>query len=254
MNIIIIEDELKTAKALGQLIVSAEKSAHIESTIQSVAGAVSYLSSKPLPDLIFMDIQLGDGLCFDIFKQITVTPPVVFCTAFDEYAMEAFRSNGIDYILKPFSSETVIAAMAKVRQMKNFFQIHKNPINDLNTLLSQFNKKGKKGFLVFKNNKYITLQTENIAYFYIRNETTKLVTFDAIEYLINFSLDELHDQLAPDQFYRANRQYLVNYSAIKEVEHYLARKLFVKLVIPTTDQLIVGKDKAAAFLNWLGNR
>ena len=107
MTIIIIEDEVKTAKALGQLILSIRPDAQILSYIQSIDGAVSYLLENDHPDLIFMDIQLADGLCFEIFKNVEVLSPVIFCTAFDDYAIEAFKSNGVDYVLKPFSRESI---------------------------------------------------------------------------------------------------------------------------------------------------
>ena len=114
--------------------------------------------------------------------------------------------------------------------------------------------KGKSSFLVFKNNKYQTIQTENIAFFYIKNETPTIVTFDKTEYQITQSLDEVHKLLSAIQFFRINRQYLVNFSAIREAEHYFSRKLILKLTIPTEEKLLVGKEKATAFLSWLENR
>jgi two-component system response regulator LytT len=254
MNIAVIEDEIKTAKALGQLILAVEPSAKIIATIQSVETAVKYLTENESPDLIFMDVQLADGLCFEIFKAVKVVSPVIFCTAFDEYAMDAFKTNGVDYVLKPFSRESIIAALDKVHQLKTFFQTQENPLADLEKLLNNVGAQGKKGFLVFKNNKYVTIQTENIAFFYIRNDSTTIVTFDRQEYAITLSLEEVHQLLAAKQFFRINRQYLINFNSVKEVEHYFARKLFVKLVIETPEKLLVGKDKAAGFLAWLDNR
>ena len=255
MTIIIIEDEVKTAKALGQLIMSIRPDVQILSYIQSVDGAVSYLTENDQPDLIFMDIQLADGLCFEIFKSVEVVSPVIFCTAFDNYAIEAFKANGIDYVLKPFSRESIAAAIKKAAELKNFFQRNKKNLPDFEYLLTRSGENaGKSSFLVFKNNKYLTVQTENIAYFFIKNETPTIMTFDKGEYPITQSLDEVHKLLAPSQFFRVNRQYLVSFSAIREAEHYFSRKLLLKLTVPTEEKLLVGKEKATAFLGWLENR
>jgi len=255
MTILIIEDEVKTAKALGQLIVSIRPDAQVVSYIQSIEGAVSYLTDNDQPDLIFMDIQLADGLCFEIFKSVEVVSPVIFCTAFDDYAIEAFKSNGIDYVLKPFSRETIAQAITKAVELKNFFQRNKKIMPDFEYLLTKTGEiTGKSSFLVFKNNKYQTVQTDTIAFFYIKYETPTIMCFDKTEYQITQSLDEVHKLLAPSQFFRLNRQYLVNFSAVREAEHYFSRKLLVKLTVPTEEKLLVGKEKVTAFLSWLENR
>lgn len=255
MNIIIIEDEVKTAKALGQLILSIKPETKILSYIQSVEGAVDYLTNNDQPDLIFMDIHLADGLSFEIFKSVDVIAPVIFCTAFDNYAIEAFKSNGIDYVLKPFSKENIEQAINKATELENFFQRNKTSLPDFEQLLSKVGMQaGKSSFLVFKNGKYLTIQTENIACFFIKNETPTIMTFDKAEFQITQSIDEVHKLLSPNQFFRINRQYLVNFSAVKEVEHYFARKLILKLTVPTEEKLLVGKEKSTSFLNWLENR
>ena len=253
MNIIIIEDELKAARSLENMVGEIRPSAVVVTKLQSVEGAVCYLSDNPHPDLIFMDIQLSDGLCFEIFKSIKISCPIVFCTAFDEYSLPAFKANGVDYILKPFSKEDITDAFKKVDELRNFFQ--KSAAPDLSALLSQIvPPAGKKNFLVFKNNKYVSVPTDDVAYFYIRNELTSMMTFDQQEYTLNQSLDQLVAVLSPVQFFRVNRQYLVNFKAIKEIEHYFMRKLYVKLTIPTPEKLLINKEKAPVFLNWMENR
>ena len=255
MRVIIIEDEVKTAKALGQLILSIRPDSQILAYIQSIDSAVSYLSENDQPDLIFMDIQLADGLCFEIFKSVEIISPVIFCTAFDNYAIEAFKANGIDYVLKPFSRESIAQAIKKAVELKNFFQRNKKNLPDFEYLLTRTGENtGKSSFLVFKSNKYVTIQTDTIAFFFIKNETPTIMTFDKNEYQITQSLDEVHKLLAPSQFFRINRQYLVNFSAVREAEHYFSRKLIIKLKVPTEEKLLVGKDKVTAFLNWLENR
>lgn len=255
MNVLIIEDEVKTAKALARLITTVNPEANLVGSIQSVETAVQYLSANAAPDLIFMDIQLADGLSFDIFKRVKIVSPVVFCTAYNDYAIEAFKVNGIDYVLKPIAEENIRAAFEKVYGLKNFFQTHKSEANDIEALINRIEENnGKKSFLVFKNNKYLIIPTDTIAFFYIRNETPTIVNFDQEEYSISQSLDEVSHLLPFKQFFRLNRQYLINFKAVKEVEHYFARKLLVKLIIPSPDKLLVGKDKVTAFLSWLENR
>jgi len=253
MNILIIEDEIKAARSLAAMIGEIKPGAKILAQLQSIERVVAYFAENTQPDLIFMDVQLADGICFDIFKQVKITCPVVFCTAFDEYSLEAFKSNGIDYVVKPISKENIVAAFKKVDELKNFFQQSLMPdIGDLLTKLG--NPEGKKSFLVSKLNKYMTVSTENIAFFYIRNETTMIMCFDQQEYALAQSMDHVHSLLAPKQFFRLNRQYLVNFAAVKELERYFARKLFVRLTIPTPDKLLVNKEKINSFLSWLENR
>jgi two-component system response regulator LytT len=252
MNII-IEDELKTAKSLENIVLGLRPNAKIVGQYQSVERSVEALSVIPQPDLIFMDVQLADGLSFEIFKSVRITCPVVFCTAFDEYSLEAFKSNGVDYVLKPFSKEDIQTALQKVDALKNFFQ--QNTLPDLGELLSKLNPTaGKTSFLVFKNQKYTTVQTDSIAFFYIRNEGTSIMCFDRQEYTLNQSLDQITAAVSSKQFFRVNRQYLVNFKAIKEVEHYFLRKLYVKLVIETPEKLLINKEKSTAFLAWMEDR
>ena len=256
MNILIIEDEIKTAKALGHIIKTIRPAANIVAFIQSIEAAVIYLSENANPDLIFMDVQLADGLCFEIFKNVKIQSPVIFCTAFSDYTMDAFKTNGIDYILKPFSKESIAEAMEKADQLKNFFQTNSNGIEGFENMLQKIGvvQNGKTGFLVFTNNKYITVPTESIAFFYIHFQATMIMTFEKQQYSIAPSLDEVHKDLSSKQFFRINRQYLINFKAIKEVEHYFARKLLVHLTIPTSEKLLIGKDKTTVFLQWLENR
>lgn len=255
MKIAIIEDEIKTAKSLANMIASVRSDAEIVVTIQSVERAVSYLTENPQPDLIFMDIQLSDGLCFQIFESVKVVPPVIFCTAYDNYAIEAFKANGIDYLLKPFKKEHIEAALDKLAQLKTYFSSDQQLAPDLEVLLKKLGgNDGKKSFLVFRQNKYVTVKTEQIAFFYIHHETTCIRTFDQQEYTIPQPLEEVQAMVPASQFYRLNRQYLINFDAIKEVEHYFSRKLFIRLAIPTPEKLLIGKEKVSHFLGWLENR
>ena len=253
MNILIVEDEIKSARSLINLIADIRPSAKIAAQLQSISSVVKFLSEEKEPDLIFMDIQLSDGLCFEIFKAVKVHCPVVFCTAFDDYALEAFRANAIDYVLKPFSRENIVTAFEKVDEFKNFFQQNTQP--NLDDLLAKITEPGgKKSFLVFKHNKYFTVPTENIAFFYVKYESSLIMSFDRQEYPVSQSLEQIQNSLPEKQFFRLNRQYLINFKAVKEVEHYFARKLLVNLVVPAPEKLLVSKEKVTSFLHWLENR
>lgn len=253
MNIVIIEDEPRTAQSLENIVLDLKPEAEITGRYDSIADSAKALSSGNHPDLIFMDIQLADGLSFEIFKLVEIKCPVIFCTAFDEYSLEAFKSNGIDYILKPFSRESIWEALKKVDELRNFFQ--QKTTGDINDLIGKLNKpEGKSSFLVFKNQKYTTIQTQDIAFFYIRNESTFAVCFDRQEYPLSQPLSHIAGMVAASQFYRVNRQYLVNFSAVKEIEHYFLRKLYIRLTIETPEKLFINKEKSHSFFSWLENR
>ncbi|AZB17355.1 DNA-binding response regulator [Chryseobacterium indologenes] len=253
MNIIIIEDEFRAAKSLQNLVLDLRPDSRILGVYDSIEASIDALSKDMKPDLIFMDIHLSDGLSFEIFKAIEITCPVVFCTAFDQYMLDAFKSKGVDYVLKPFSREDIAEALKKVDELKKFFQ--KNELPDLESLLQKINQpEGKSNFLVFKNQKYSTIPTESIAYFYIHNEITHLVTFAKEQFQLTQPLGQIAEQVSDKQFFRVNRQYLVNFKAIKEMEHYFQRKILVKLVIETPEKLLINKEKTHSFFTWLEER
>ena len=254
MNIIIIEDEFRAAKSLQNLISDLKPDSKILGVYDSIETSIEGLKDVK-PDLIFMDIQLSDGLSFEIFKSVDITCPVVFCTAFDQYMLDAFKSKGVDYVLKPFSKEDIAEALKKVDELKKFFQ--KNDLPDLELLIQKINQPaatGKSNFLVFKNQKYTTIPTEDIAYFYIHNEITHLVTFGKEQFSLSQPLGQVAEQVSDKQFFRVNRQYLVNFKAIKEMEHYFQRKILVKLTVETPEKLLINKEKTHSFFTWLEDR
>ncbi|TWF39897.1 LytTR family two component transcriptional regulator [Chitinophaga polysaccharea] len=254
MRIVIIEDEIKAAKSLAGMIAKVRPAATVETMLHSVESAVAYLSAHEPPDLVFMDVQLADGLCFEIFKQVKISSPVVFCTAFGEYSMDAIKSNGVDYLLKPYAVADLEAAFEKTDNLRNFFQ-QKSAQPDWQELIKRLDKnEGKTSFLVFHNNRYLTVRTDNIAYIYIKYDAPYIVTFQDQKYIISQTMEQLQSQLSPRQFYRLNRQYLVNFDAIKEVEHYSARKLALQLNVVTPEPLVIGKEKITQFLQWMENR
>jgi DNA-binding LytR/AlgR family response regulator len=253
MKILIIEDEPRSAASLERIIKEMKPEVDIIGKCQSIEASVKFLAGHILPDLIFMDIQLADGIAFEIFKQVEVLAPVIFCTAFDAYSIQAFKQNGIDYILKPFTGEDIEKALDKVEHLSRFYK--KNTQMDFTDLVTRLTMPaGKSNFLVFHQQKYLSIATETIAFFYVQHGATCIMDFEQKEYVINQSLDQVAVQVSDRQFFRANRQYLVNFKAIKQVEPFFMRKLYIKLLFDTKEKILVNKEKAPKLLAWMENR
>lgn len=250
MKIVIIEDEKLTADDLAETILKIVPDAKIISVLHSVSTAISWFLKNDDPDLIFSDIQLGDGLSFEIFKKISTNVPVIFCTAYDEYALKAFDANGIDYILKPFDKSTIEAAFNKYNRLKNKFSENSSALDNVIQLFENKKKHNQGSVLVYHKDKIVPVRLEDIALFYIENEITYLLTFAQKSYTINKTIEEL-EKIASDDFFRVNRQFLVNRKAIKEASHYFARKLSLTLTIPYKETITVSKLKVSEFLDWL---
>jgi two-component system, LytTR family, response regulator LytT len=254
MKVLVIEDEPITARELKFVLRKLDKNIEILDTVDSVETALECLNQLQ-PELIFSDIHLADGICFDIFNKIEVKCPIIFCTAFDEYAIEAFNTNGVAYILKPFTEQSVGNALEKVKNLTHFQDKHK-AYTDMSTLSKLLSNKTdyKSSFLVSRSGKLIPVDISNVAFFYIKNEIVMLYTVKGESYMTDYSLDKLEAEVDSHDFYRANRQFLLNRRIVKEVEHYFARKLLVKTQIPSPESIIVSKAKATDFTNWLANK
>ncbi|MBK9014004.1 MAG: response regulator transcription factor [Saprospiraceae bacterium] len=209
---------------------------------------------KPQLDLAFFDIQLADGLSFDIFKEVEVRCPVVFCTAFDDYALQAFQTDGVEYILKPFDENSVRRALDKVKFLGQFFGAGQAGHEKIAQVAEQMHRGKKSSFLVSFQGKFLPISVQDVAFFTILGEYTWLYTFKGESYNLPHSLEELEGMLDERQFYRANRQYLVNFAAVRHVENDFARKLAVKLTLKTPDPITVSKARASDFLRWMNER
>jgi two-component system, LytTR family, response regulator LytT len=251
MKIVIVEDELNTAKDLEKTIISIEKSYEIVAILQSVEEALEFFHEKQEVDLIFSDIQLGDGLSFEIYQNTDFKlPPIIFCTAFDQYALDAFRNNGIDYVLKPFSKDSIKTAITKFIDLKGKLD---NSLPDFAGIIAQLKEKQpsvRGAVIVYQGDKIIPIDTQAIALFYTENTINYAYTFDAKSYALNDTLDTLEKRFYP-LFFRANRQFLINRKAVKDASHFFNRKMVVNIAIPFKEKIIVSKLKTTLFLNWL---
>lgn len=252
MKVVIIEDESLTAEDLAEILLKFPDGIQVIKILASVTEAITYFKQNTYPDLIFCDIQLGDGHSFEIFKAVQIDVPVIFCTAYDEYALEAFKNNGIAYILKPFVKKDIKAAIEKYKSLRallgktgfNFDNLLKNIHPGL------IHEKKISALLITWKDKIIPVKINDIALFNIDYKTTQLITFDNQVYFVNHTLDEL-EEICGEIFYRANRQYLINRNAVSEALQYYARKLIVKLKIDGKHEIIISKSRVPEFLSWL---
>lgn len=252
MKVVIVEDEALTAEDLAEILLKLPDGIEVVKILPSVQEAMIYFRHNSSPDLIFCDIQLGDGHSFEIFKAIRIDAPVIFCTAYDEYALEAFKNNGIDYILKPFTKQTIKAAIEKFKSLKS--RLSSSGIDFTNVLqnIQTRHQPDRKvsSLLINWKDKIIPVRINDIALFNIDFKMTQLLTFTNQKYFVNHTLDEL-EEICGEDFYRANRQYLINRSAVTEALQYHARKLVLKLKVEDKHEIIISKNKIPEFLSWL---
>jgi two-component system, LytTR family, response regulator len=251
MKAIIVEDEKPAAEKLKKAIEKADQSIEILEVLNSVHSSVKWLQQNPMPDLMFMDIELSDGLSFKIFEQVNIHCPVIFCTAYDEYWQEAFEHNSIDYLLKPVKQEKLEAALHKYERLKQYFAVNFQQ-------LQQWQQSGsspgyKRRFLVKRGTDYISIKTEDIAYFYATHKLVCMVDNKNQKYILDLSLADIEKQLDPAHFYRVNRKYLAQLSAIKKIKVYPKSKLLLELEPAINEEIIISQENVAAFKEWMGN-
>lgn len=249
VRILIIEDEEAAAKRLSKMLKESWSEAEIIGHVSSIRAAVEWFASNDQPDLAFFDIHLADGSSFEIFKQAAVECPVVFTTAYDQYALEAFRVNSIDYLLKPVKKEELERAIDKFRKMHSHSQA---PI-DIQKLLSTIQQKTeyKERFVIRYGEHMRTIQAADVAYFYTENRISFAVLKEGKRYAVDFNLDQLEEMLNPKQFFRINRQFIIGYDSITEMLTYSKSRVLVKLAPPTKEDTIVSTERSAAFKAWL---
>lgn len=249
MKALIIEDEVLAAQSLQKLITEVAPETEIIGVLQSIEESVAWFDENPMPDLVFMDIHLADGSSFAIFERTQITCPVIFTTAYDEYALKAFEVSSIDYLLKPINRNDLTRAMHKFNALVGEKQNNNDAIE---TLLHHIGlkKNYKSCFLVPERDKLIPLPTANIAYIYIEDKLVKTIALDGHTYYMSQTLDEIMTQLNPDDFFRANRQFIVSRKAIKDMTIWFGNKLSLNLLVEIPEDIIISKAKVAEFKTW----
>jgi len=252
MKALIIEDETLAAKHL-QHVIDDVGNIIIVGITDSIRDTIEWLKSNPQPELIFMDIHLADGSAFEIFRHVDITCPIIFTTAYDEYALKAFKVNSIDYLLKPVDYASVKGAIKKLELISS----KNNSSVELKMFIDSFTKKVsyRTHFLVpVKGDKLIPVQTSEIAFIFIDTGIVKAVTFEEKSLRFEYTLDELADMLDPDNYFRANRQYIISRRAIKDMDLWFNSRLSVNLKIVTPERILISKARIPEFKNWFGGR
>ncbi|MFC3810263.1 LytR/AlgR family response regulator transcription factor [Lacihabitans lacunae] len=251
MKVVIIEDEKITAEDLVSCIAEVRKDYEVVKILGSVKTATKYFEENTDFDLIFSDIQLSDGVSFEIYKNLQIQVPVIFCTAYDNFSLEAFKTNGIAYVLKPFSTPNIAEAIDK------FELLTKKKDNSLNDLLAYFennnpNSSIAKSILIHQNDKIIPLNIDKIGLINLENGIIKLHTIAGKIFVSSQTLEEFEKMNLP-YFYRVNRQIILNRNIIKDVSQYFNRKLLINISLEFSEHILVSKEKSPAFLSWLAN-
>jgi DNA-binding LytR/AlgR family response regulator len=252
MKVIIIEDELPAANRLAKMLHNIDNELELVTKLDSVASAVAFFGSSPEVDLIFMDIQLADGISFDIFYQAKIKTPVVFTTAFDQYTLKAFKVNSIDYLLKPIDENELRNALKKYRDL---YHKKENDFPDkMMKLMQELNAhKYKERLLVKRGQTLNYVKTDATAFCYADGKLCFAVDFSNNKHLLENNLSQLEEQLEPNKFYRINRHLLVNIDAIKKVHTWLGGRLKLEISPNTTAETVVSRERVNGFKEWLGH-
>lgn len=250
MKAVIVEDELVASQNLARLVGMVSPDIEIIAALQSVEESIEWFSINPTPDLVFMDIHLADGPSFAIFDKVKIKCPIIFTTAYNEYALKAFEVNSIDYLLKPITKSDLERAISKYKDLTFPKNDNSEMLTNMIAMLSEKKNVYKSHFLIPYKDKLLPLTIKDIAYFYSENKMAKITTFDQKNYHLDSSLEEIMSQLDPAKFFRANRQYIVAHKAIKDISFWFGNKLSVNLLIPTPEKIIVSKARVPDFKRW----
>ena len=242
---VIIEDERLIAGEFKDMLMKASSEMEIVGSFATVKESIDYLTMNDAPDLIFSDVQLPDGLSFDIFNRVDIKSPVVYVTAYDNFILNAFECNGIDYLLKPVDQKDIEKTLAKYRTLKDHFENHRSFINS-------FYKKQKTRLLVRKGIENVILRTSDIVIIYTENKLVFVIDKEGKKYIADKNLSDLNDELDPGIFFRVNRQYIINIGFVKSYKAYEKVKLQVDLTMPDLHhQIIVSQEMAPCFRKWI---
>ncbi|MFY7670953.1 LytR/AlgR family response regulator transcription factor [Tenacibaculum sp. MEBiC06402] len=247
MKVVIVEDEVLAVEKLERYLMKYSNKIEVVEKLDSIHDSVNYFTNNQNFDLVFMDIQLTDGLSFEIFKQVTINKPIIFITAFDEFAIDAFKVNSIDYILKPITFTDISNAISKFESMQKLFKS-----NEVLTKVGEelVQRKAKDRFLVRLGNHIHSIKTNDIALFYAEGRTVQLITNEGKKFIVDFKLEDLIKLLVPSVFYRVNRSFIININAIKDVVVYSNSRLKISSTITVDKDIIVSREKVSAFKNW----
>ncbi len=249
MNVLIFEDEKHTAIRLSNLLKEADNSIDIVGIIDSVKKGISWLEGNEMPDLIFQDIILSDGNCFDIFNAVELNVPIIFTTAFSEYALQSFQVNSIDYILKPYDIEDIKKALHKLKRVEGAFQIPDKTL--LHEILKGKTASPKKRFLIKTGDSYKTINSSDIAFLESEEGLTFATLFNKQKYIVDYSIADLSNQMDATSFFQINRKIIVNIESVKKITSWFNSRLKIKLDPPAKEDIVVSRERVKGFKQWL---
>lgn len=259
MKVLIIEDEELAVKKLQKTLASVDSTAEVVGVADSIRSSVSWLQQNPSPDLILMDIELADGQSFEIFDKVDVKSTVIFTTSYDEYALKAFKVNSIDYLLKPIQKEDLHAALEKLKGLKSLYGNNSTPAPSLNVdnLVKELQQKlqpkeYRKRFLVKHAQKLVSVDVEEIAYFYSDGRLNFFKTTDNRKFVVDYTMDDLEEMLDPNQFFRISRAFYVAVNSIDQIHDYFGNRLLLNLRPAVDKEAIVSREKVTDFKKWMG--
>lgn len=257
MNVLIVEDESLAVEKLCSTLAAVEPAAAVVGTAGSIKATVRWLQTQPAPDLILMDIELSDGQSFDIFRQVTVTSPVIFTTSYDEYAIKAFKVNSVDYLLKPVEEEDLKAAMQKFKNLHQLRTTTQSAL-DVESIIKELQAQLKEPvyrdrFLVKLGLRFVAVDVSEIAYFFVDGRLTYFTTWDSKKYVLDYTLDEVENMLNPRLFFRASRSCVVHLRAVAQMHNYFNGKIKLQLKPETQkDDVVISKERTSEFKRWMG--
>jgi two-component system, LytTR family, response regulator LytT len=252
LSLLIIEDEQPNSNRLQRMIQLARPDHEVLAVLGTVRESVDWLQNNPAPALIFMDIRLADGICFDIFSQVKVAGPIIFTTAYDEYLMQAFKVNSLDYLLKPVDSEELSQALDKFDELYPRQITQPPPLyEDIISFYKEQTKPRRQRFLLPYRDGFVTLAVDDVEYFFSEAKITYASLKNGDQTMIPYTLEELEEELSPEQFFRANRQYIIQVSSIQSIQNFFNGKLKVWICKREPMEVIISKDKAPLFKQWL---
>jgi DNA-binding LytR/AlgR family response regulator len=247
MKVVIIEDERLAAEKLASLIEQTDSSLKIIARLESVTESINWLVANEQPDLIFMDIQLDDGISFEIFDAVKIQSPVIFTTAYDQYAIRAFKVNSVDYLLKPIDRKSLELALRKFHQIHSNFGVEEK----ISKVIEQLSSSWKNRFFVKIGNHFQSVPVDEITCFFVAERCTFLRIRSGKIFALDYSLEQLQKKVNPNLFFRINRNYIVNIHFITDILSYSTNRLKIKLQEYSNDGLIVSRDKVLEFKQWL---
>jgi two-component system, LytTR family, response regulator LytT len=257
MNILIVEDEELAVKKIQKTLSGVDPDARVVGITDSITATVDWLNKNPSPDLILMDIELSDGQSFEIFTRVEVKSAVVFTTSYDEYALKAFKVNSIDYLLKPIQKEDLESALQKYRQMKNMYSSGKTPDLNVDNLVKELRQKlqpkeYRKRFLVKHAQKLVSIEVEEIAYFFSDGRLNFFKTYDNKKFVVDYTMDELEDMLDPERYFRISRAFYIAVDSVDQIHDYFGNRLLLHLKPAVDKEALVSREKVAEFKKWMG--